>query len=68
MVADKPMQGHWGMSNWLNFETRISAFALPPAIAVMHGKHGIACDMMHQPEATGFFKLRKKKEETPGII
>ena len=21
-----------------------------------------------QPEATGFFKLRKKKEETPGII
>ena len=54
MVADKPMQGHRGMSNdefgmthWLHFENRTSAFALPSAIAVMHEKHGIACDMMH---------------------
>ena len=37
----------FGMSNWLNFAIRTSAFALPPAIAVMHEKHGVACDMMH---------------------
>jgi len=53
-VAGKAAQGRtgemtndeFGMSNWLNFVIRTSAFELPAAIAVMHEKHGIACDMI----------------------
>ena len=37
----------FGMLKRLNLAVRTYAFALPPAIAIMLKKHGIACDLLH---------------------